>query len=71
MEAAANSITKVNLELGGKAPAIVTKHANIDLAVDRIKTSRMRTLDRLVRMQSVSTYTKAWRKNSFPRSPKL
>lgn len=41
MEAAANSITKVNLELGGKAPAIVTKHANIDLAVDRIKTSRI------------------------------
>ncbi|MGM0840488.1 MAG: aldehyde dehydrogenase [Bacillota bacterium] len=41
MEAASKSITKVNLELGGKAPAIVTKHANIDLAVEKIKTSRI------------------------------
>lgn len=41
MEAASKSITKVNLELGGKAPAIVTKHADIDLAVEKIKTSRI------------------------------
>ncbi len=41
MEAASNSITKVNLELGGKAPAIVTKHADIDLAVEKIKISRI------------------------------
>ncbi len=41
MEAAAKNITKVNLELGGKAPAIVTKHANIDLAVEKITTSRI------------------------------
>lgn len=41
MEAASKSITKMNLELGGKAPAIVTKHANIDLAVEKIKTSRI------------------------------
>ncbi|WP_064094256.1 aldehyde dehydrogenase [Rossellomorea aquimaris] len=41
MEAASKSITKVNLELGGKAPAIVTKHANIELAVEKIKTSRI------------------------------
>ncbi|MGD6817452.1 aldehyde dehydrogenase [Metabacillus sp. 113a] len=41
MEAAAQNITKVNLELGGKAPAIVTKHADLDLAVENIKTSRI------------------------------
>ncbi len=41
MEAASKNITKVNLELGGKAPAIVTKHANIDLAVENITTSRI------------------------------
>ncbi|MDR0136870.1 aldehyde dehydrogenase [Metabacillus idriensis] len=41
MEAAAKNITKVNLELGGKAPAIVTKNANIETAVKSIKTSRI------------------------------
>ncbi|WP_338781261.1 aldehyde dehydrogenase [Metabacillus sp. FJAT-52054] len=41
MEAAAQNITKVNLELGGKAPAIVTKHADLDLAVENITTSRI------------------------------
>ncbi|WHY73646.1 aldehyde dehydrogenase [Fictibacillus enclensis] len=41
MEAASKNITKVNLELGGKAPAIVTQHADLDLAVDKIKTSRI------------------------------
>ncbi len=41
MEAAAQSITKVNLELGGKAPAIVTKHADLDLAAKHITTSRL------------------------------
>ncbi|WP_216663196.1 aldehyde dehydrogenase [Bacillus haikouensis] len=41
MEAASKSITKVNLELGGKAPAIVTKHADIELAIEKIKTSRI------------------------------
>ncbi|GAB3068690.1 aldehyde dehydrogenase [Virgibacillus ainsalahensis] len=41
MEAAAQSITKVNLELGGKAPAIVTENADLDLAVENIKTSRL------------------------------
>lgn len=41
MEAAAQNITKVNLELGGKAPAIVTKHANVDVAVENIKKSRL------------------------------
>lgn len=35
MEAAAQSITKVNLELGGKAPAIVTENADIDLEIGR------------------------------------
>lgn len=41
MEGASKNITKVNLELGGKAPAIVTQHADLDLAVDKIKTSRI------------------------------
>ena len=40
MSAAAKNITKVNLELGGKAPAIVLDDANIDLAVSAIKASR-------------------------------
>ena len=41
MTAAAANITKVNLELGGKAPAIVMSDANIDLAVGAIKASRI------------------------------
>ncbi len=41
MSAAAKNITKVNLELGGKAPAIVLDDANIDLAVSAIKASRI------------------------------
>ncbi|WP_079529076.1 aldehyde dehydrogenase [Halobacillus hunanensis] len=41
MEAAAQNITKVNLELGGKAPAIVTKNADLDIAADSITTSRL------------------------------
>ncbi|MEN0645102.1 aldehyde dehydrogenase [Alkalicoccobacillus gibsonii] len=41
MEAAAQNMTKVNLELGGKAPAIVTKYADIDLAVESITESRL------------------------------
>ncbi|WP_059104220.1 aldehyde dehydrogenase [Shouchella shacheensis] len=41
MQAAAESIVKVNLELGGKAPAIVSKHADLDLAVENIKLSRL------------------------------
>ncbi|MCA0984925.1 aldehyde dehydrogenase [Halobacillus yeomjeoni] len=41
MEAAAQNITKVNLELGGKAPAIVTKNADLDVAADSITTSRL------------------------------
>ncbi|MCA0972378.1 aldehyde dehydrogenase [Halobacillus litoralis] len=41
MEAAAQNITKVNLELGGKAPAIVTANADLDIAVESITTSRL------------------------------
>lgn len=41
MEAAAQNITKVNLELGGKAPAIVTENADLDNAVKNIKISRL------------------------------
>ncbi|WP_181350808.1 aldehyde dehydrogenase [Thalassobacillus sp. CUG 92003] len=41
MEAAAQNITKVNLELGGKAPAIVTAHADLDVAAENITISRL------------------------------
>jgi len=41
MEAAAENITKVSLELGGKAPAIVCADANLDLAVNAIVSSRV------------------------------
>jgi lactaldehyde dehydrogenase / glycolaldehyde dehydrogenase len=41
MEAAAENITKVNLELGGKAPAIVSEHADLDLAVEKVIESRV------------------------------
>jgi lactaldehyde dehydrogenase/glycolaldehyde dehydrogenase len=41
MEAAAKNVTKVSLELGGKAPAIVAEDADIDLAVKAIVDSRI------------------------------
>jgi lactaldehyde dehydrogenase/glycolaldehyde dehydrogenase len=41
METAAQNITKVSLELGGKAPAIVCADANMDLAVNAIVSSRV------------------------------
>ncbi len=41
MAAAAPNITKLNLELGGKAPAIVMSDADLDLAVKAIKASRV------------------------------
>jgi lactaldehyde dehydrogenase/glycolaldehyde dehydrogenase len=41
MAAAAPNVTKVNLELGGKAPAIVMADADIDLAVKAVKDSRV------------------------------
>jgi lactaldehyde dehydrogenase/glycolaldehyde dehydrogenase len=41
MAAAAQNVTKVNLELGGKAPAIVLEDADLDLAVQAIKASRV------------------------------
>ncbi|PID51546.1 MAG: aldehyde dehydrogenase [Pasteurellales bacterium] len=41
MEAAAKNVIKVNLELGGKAPAIVCKDADLDAAVEHIKNSRI------------------------------
>ncbi|MBU2868355.1 aldehyde dehydrogenase [Pacificibacter marinus] len=41
MRAAANNITKVNLELGGKAPAIVMADADMDKAVAAIVASRV------------------------------
>ena len=41
ISATAENITKVSLELGGKAPAIVFNDANMDLAVNAIVTSRV------------------------------
>ena len=41
MSAAAKNITKLNLELGGKAPAIVLADADIDMSVRAIKASRV------------------------------
>ena len=41
MAAASANVTKVNLELGGKAPAIVMADADMDLAVRAIKASRV------------------------------
>jgi lactaldehyde dehydrogenase/glycolaldehyde dehydrogenase len=41
MHAAADNVTKVSLELGGKAPAIVMADADIDLAVRAIHASRI------------------------------
>jgi lactaldehyde dehydrogenase/glycolaldehyde dehydrogenase len=41
MTAAAENITKVSLELGGKAPAIVCADANIELAVNAVVSSRL------------------------------
>jgi lactaldehyde dehydrogenase / glycolaldehyde dehydrogenase len=41
MRAAAENVTKVSLELGGKAPAIVAADADLDLAVRAIRASRI------------------------------
>jgi lactaldehyde dehydrogenase/glycolaldehyde dehydrogenase len=41
MEAASENITKVSLELGGKAPAIVCADANLDLAINAVVSSRV------------------------------
>jgi lactaldehyde dehydrogenase / glycolaldehyde dehydrogenase len=41
MSSAAKNITKVNLELGGKAPGIVMADADINLAVTAVKASRV------------------------------
>ncbi len=41
MEAAAKTVKKVSLELGGKAPAIVMDDADIDLSVKSIRDSRI------------------------------
>lgn len=37
----ADTVKKVNLELGGNAPVLVTPHANLDKAVDYIVTARI------------------------------
>ena len=40
MKAAANYLTPVTLELGGKSPTIIDKSANLDQAVERISTAK-------------------------------
>jgi lactaldehyde dehydrogenase/glycolaldehyde dehydrogenase len=41
MRQAATNVTKVNLELGGKAPAIVLDDADLDIAIPAIRISRI------------------------------
>lgn len=41
MKQAAENLTRVSLELGGKAPAIVWKDTNLDEAVDKIRAARV------------------------------
>ena len=41
MEAASNNLTKVSLELGGKAPVIVCADANLQKTIDAVVTSRI------------------------------
>src|SRR5699024_12486489 len=41
MRASSDNVTKVSLELGGKAPAIVMDDADLDVAVDSIVASRI------------------------------
>lgn len=41
MRQAAANVTRVNLELGGKAPAIVMDDADLDMAIPAIRTSRI------------------------------
>lgn len=41
LAATAANITKANLELGGKAPAIVAADADLDIAVEAVKASRL------------------------------
>ena len=54
MEAAAANVKKVNLELGGKAPAIVTNKADIDKAVKYIVMARIKTVVRSAHAQKGS-----------------
>ena len=44
MRACAENMTKVSLELGGKAPAIVCRDADLDLAVRAVVASRVASL---------------------------
>jgi lactaldehyde dehydrogenase/glycolaldehyde dehydrogenase len=41
LAATAANITKANLELGGKAPAIVTADADLEIAIEAVKASRI------------------------------
>lgn len=41
MANAANNITKLNLKLGGKAPSIILDDADLELAVNAIRSSQV------------------------------
>lgn len=41
LESSASNVKKVNLELGGNAPVLITAHADLDKAVDYIVTARI------------------------------
>lgn len=58
MAAASKNITKVSLELGGKAPAIVCKDADLSVPHNGLWTPASATMVRYVTMQSVYTCRK-------------
>jgi lactaldehyde dehydrogenase/glycolaldehyde dehydrogenase len=60
MAAAAKNITKVCLELGGKAPAIVMDDADLELAVKAVVDSGSLTAGRCVTAWSGSMCKKAF-----------
>lgn len=82
MAAAAKDITKVNLELGGKAPAIVAADADLDLAVRAILASRIINtgqvcncservyVDKRIEGAFLDKMTKQWKKCAMVTRPK-
>ncbi len=58
MATAAKNITKVCLELGGKAPAIVMDDADLELAVTPLLIHASLIVGKCVTVQNVFMYTK-------------
>ena len=56
-EHAAQTVKKVNLELGGNAPVIVTPHADIDKAVDYIVAARINNAGQVCTCPEPVSYT--------------